>query len=236
MGYPRLASFLNSDDNFLICRRFGVLHNRVMLYRQDELDQLEAHLMALDAEDADEDPRALMSRKRDDRREDDLVFRARSMTSLQKPMGRNYTSVFNWMYHNAPLCEPEAEFIKHEDDFVALADAQEGGWFDGFVEDILSMMPCRVTRLLFSTPAQRASTADSLVYLYSKRRIDTLVRLLITMLAVALLMAPVVVLFRAEESDAIKIVVVLLFTVFFSVALSMFTKAKRQEVFAATAA
>ncbi|KAK5007432.1 hypothetical protein LTR28_005293 [Elasticomyces elasticus] len=69
MGYPRLASFLNSDDNFLICRRFGVLHNRVMLYRQDELDQLEAHLMALDAEDADEDPRALMSRKRDDRRE-----------------------------------------------------------------------------------------------------------------------------------------------------------------------
>ncbi|KAK4983221.1 hypothetical protein LTR66_008916 [Elasticomyces elasticus] len=158
------------------------------------------------------------------------------MTSLQKPMGRNYTSVFNWMYHNAPLCEPEAEFIKHEEDFVALADAQEGGWFDGFVEDILSMAPCRVTRLLFSSPAQRSSTADPLVYLYSKKRIDTLVRLLITMLAVALLMAPVIVLFRAKESDAIKIVVILLFTLFFSVALSIFTKAKRQEVFAATAA
>lgn len=61
-------------------------------------------------------------------------------------------------------------------------------------------------------------------------------RLIITMLAVALLMAPVVVLFRAEESGAIKIVVILLFTLFFSVALSVFTKAQRHEVFAATAA
>lgn len=71
---------------------------------------------------------------------------------------------------------------------------------------------------------------------YSKRRIDFFVRLLITVLAVALLMAPVVVLFRAEESGGVKILIILLFTLFFSLALSIFTKAARQEVFAATAA
>ena len=71
---------------------------------------------------------------------------------------------------------------------------------------------------------------------YSKRRIDTFVRLIITVLAVALLMAPVVVLFRAEESGAIKILIILLFTLGFSVALSVFTRAQRHELLAATAA
>src|SRR5438045_9704725 len=52
-----------------MCRRYGWLHNRVMLYRQDELQQLEKDLMEMDAADADVDPRALKSRKRDDRRE-----------------------------------------------------------------------------------------------------------------------------------------------------------------------
>lgn len=68
-GYPRLAALLNSDENFLIARRYGLLHARVMLYRQDELHELENELLALDAEDAEVDPRALKSRKRDDRRE-----------------------------------------------------------------------------------------------------------------------------------------------------------------------
>jgi len=74
------------------------------------------------------------------------------------------------------------------------------------------------------------------VHLYSKERIDILVRLVITLLAVSLLMAPVVVLFSVQEQGNIKIAVVLLFTFFVSAALSVFTKAKRHEVFAATAA
>ena len=57
-----------------------------------------------------------------------------------------------------------------------------------------------------------------------------------TFLAVALLLAPVVVLFREEDSGTVKIIVILVFTLFFSLALSMATRAKRAEVFAATAA
>jgi len=90
--------------------------------------------------------------------------------------------------------------------------------------------------MIFSTPEQRVSTSDKLVNLYSKRRIDTFVRLIISMLAVALLIAPTVVLFQAEESNALRIIVILLFTLAFSVALSVFTKAQRHETFAGTAA
>ena len=67
-GYPQLAAFVNSDENFLMCRRFGFLHTRVMLYRQDELASLERQLVLMDEEDVDLDPLALKSRDRDDQR------------------------------------------------------------------------------------------------------------------------------------------------------------------------
>lgn len=54
-----------------MCRRFGFLHSRVLLYRQDELSKLERNLIAMDAEDKDSDNGvALMSRKTDDARPD----------------------------------------------------------------------------------------------------------------------------------------------------------------------
>ncbi|MCJ1365072.1 hypothetical protein MMC16_004192 [Acarospora aff. strigata] len=253
-GYPQLAAFVNSDPNFLMCRRFGFLHSRVLLYRQDELVQLEKELVDLDDEDAELNPKALISREIDDRRQDaprkalihdideklkqydELVLRCQAFTALQRPLTRNYNSFANWMNNKKPLSRSESKFVTHDEDFIALADGQEGGWFDCFVEDFLKVLPCRLSRFLFTSETERRKTDDAYVHLYSKKRLDTLVRLVITLLAVALLMAPVVVLFSVEEHGGIKIGVILLFTFFFSAALSVFTKAKRHEVFAATAA
>ncbi|KAL8742151.1 MAG: hypothetical protein Q9190_005319 [Brigantiaea leucoxantha] len=74
-GYPQLAAFINSDDNFLMCRKFGFLHNRVLLYRQDELVELERDLVEMDELDKDEDPRALKSRQHDNGRDLPLTRR-----------------------------------------------------------------------------------------------------------------------------------------------------------------
>ncbi|KAK7548921.1 hypothetical protein BKA81DRAFT_368412 [Phyllosticta paracitricarpa] len=254
-GYPMLAAMLNSDENFLMCRRYGFLHNRVLLYRQDELRELESRLLALDrmdfrdgnkrflksreADDSRSDVRANLIREIDDklREYDDAVIRARQMASLPHATHRNFQSVFNWMHNKQPLCESENQFTTAEQDVVALVDPKEGGWFDAFIEDyFLPMLPDRLTRLAFSDPAQRRSTTNKETKLYSKHRVDTFARILITMVAVALLMAPVVVLFLQEESGTAKILVILAFTLIFSAALSVFTKAKRHEVFAATAA
>ena len=65
-GYPQLAAFLNSDENFLIARKYGYLRSRVLLYRQDELSVLERDLIALDADDYENRPLALESRKHDE--------------------------------------------------------------------------------------------------------------------------------------------------------------------------
>lgn len=52
-GWPQLAAFQNSKDDLRICRRFGLLHCRLLLMLQAEITELEAKLLKLDKEDAE---------------------------------------------------------------------------------------------------------------------------------------------------------------------------------------
>lgn len=45
-----MAAFLDSDDNFMVYRRFGYVQSRVLLARQEKLRRLEARLEELDEE------------------------------------------------------------------------------------------------------------------------------------------------------------------------------------------
>jgi hypothetical protein len=47
-GYPNLATFLDSDENFSIYRRFGYLQARLLLDKQDELRLLEEELECME--------------------------------------------------------------------------------------------------------------------------------------------------------------------------------------------
>jgi hypothetical protein len=49
LGYRAFASFLASDNSFLIFRHFGVLNARVLLHLQDQIVCLEERLDALDS-------------------------------------------------------------------------------------------------------------------------------------------------------------------------------------------
>lgn len=237
-----------------MCRRFGFLHTRVLLYRQDELRELEDQLVRLDAEDAESEDPILTSRVLDDAQEgsfrkgliqeiddklkeyDELVMRCKDLASLRRTTSRDYNSLANWMYNEKPLSKEESEFIDSKEDFIALCEQEEGGWFDGMIEDLLSKIPCKLTRLLFTTADQRRKSDDKFTRYYSKTRIDLLVRIVICFLAVLVLVAPVVLLFLVQESYAAKVLVLLSFTIFFCICISVFTKAKRHEVFGATAA
>ena len=70
-GFPLVATYLDSDDSFMIYRRFGALHARLLLNKQDELRELEDDLRDMDEQDAkDEDTDIyLMSRTKDNKRE-----------------------------------------------------------------------------------------------------------------------------------------------------------------------
>lgn len=78
---------------------------------------------------------------------DNLVMRIKGSVSLSAVTDRNYSSFSHWILDKKPLSRGETEFLKHRDDFVALADGQEGGWFDGFLENILGYLPRPFTKV-----------------------------------------------------------------------------------------
>lgn len=85
-------------------------------------------------------------------------------------------------------------------------------------------------------PEQRRKTEDDHLHLYSQYRIDVLARLILTIISVILLIVPTTVLFLLPEYRGLKIGLIMIFTLLFSAALSVFTKAKRHEMFAGSAA
>lgn len=62
-GYPNLAAFADSHENFMLYRRFGYLSSRVLLEKQDELRALEEQLDELDDHDTDNNFDRLLKRE-----------------------------------------------------------------------------------------------------------------------------------------------------------------------------
>ena len=50
-GFPRLAGFLNSDESFMVYRRFGYVFARLLLAKQDDIRRLEGLLNGMDKQD-----------------------------------------------------------------------------------------------------------------------------------------------------------------------------------------
>lgn len=69
-GYPKQAAFADSDESFMIYRRFGYIHARLLLHRQDELRELGEELEEMDKKDhkTDDGRRCLASRETDESR------------------------------------------------------------------------------------------------------------------------------------------------------------------------
>ncbi|KAI4099616.1 MAG: hypothetical protein L6R37_005888 [Teloschistes peruensis] len=92
-GYPTLAAYMNSSDNFLMCRRFSFLQTRVLLYRQDELAEMEDTLLNMDDEDKDLEPLALQSRRLDGDRTEE-PSRASLIEKIDSKLKQYGTSMF----------------------------------------------------------------------------------------------------------------------------------------------
>ena len=55
---------MDSDENFTICRRFGFIHSRLLLYKQDQLREMEEDLRNIDQRDSnDEDTKNCLGQR-----------------------------------------------------------------------------------------------------------------------------------------------------------------------------
>lgn len=80
-------------------------------------------------------------------------MRVKEMASLPKATRRNYASVCTYLTDEQPISQNEIKLFMNDVDFVALFEEDESKAVDGFVEDILSMIPCRRltrVRMLFN--------------------------------------------------------------------------------------
>ncbi len=94
---------------------------------------------------------------------------------------------------------------------------------------------------IFITEELRHKTDNIRIHYYAPRRVDTLVNLIITAIIFILLVVPVVLLCEMAEAGGSaspigSIGVLVVFTLLFGLATCALTSAKRQELFAASAA
>ena len=88
-GYPNLAIFNDSDEKFMIYRRFGYLQSRLILVKQDELRLLEQKLDAVDKADMYDYPDRLLKRCTDapgisDDEKSSIVMRKALINEIEK--------------------------------------------------------------------------------------------------------------------------------------------------------
>jgi hypothetical protein len=93
---------------------------------------------------------------------------------------------------------------------------------------------------MFSTKEVCEKTGDKRIYYYSQTRIAKLVALIITFTIFILLVLPIFAMYKlttlGHRSTVQTVVVLVVFTLLFVAAMSLLTRAKRHELFAASAA
>jgi hypothetical protein len=172
-GYPRVAAFNASEQNFMLYRGFSCVHARLLLNMQAGIQMLESELDTLDRDhlafgddtrlksydvdvDACEKEKKEGERTRDDVLEDlrikvsqydELLIKARELVAFQRPTDRDYRSVRNWHEQAAPLVGEDQEFLLWKEDIVTLRHGREWASFDGLVEEMLHKFDCPLIRV-----------------------------------------------------------------------------------------
>ncbi|KAF2849077.1 hypothetical protein T440DRAFT_452894 [Plenodomus tracheiphilus IPT5] len=267
-GYPRLAAFNASEQNFMLYRSFSCVHARLLLHLQASIQALESELDSLDrlhaqtAEgrsrlvswdndvEACEDEKAEGLRTRDDILEelrvkvnqyDELLIKAREIVGFQRPSSRDYRSVRNWFHNVGPVIDEDQDYLSWKEDIITLRHGREWAGFDGLVEELLHKLDGLLIRYIFCTPSQTRKSTDPKTYYFSPSRVSKLVNLIITLVIFCLLAAPVLSMYHlstlaTHEAIFAAIGMLMVFTLLFAAAMAALTKARRHELFAASAA
>lgn len=265
-GYPRFAAFLDSDDDFLIFRRFGYLQARLLLEKQACLSLLEEQLDEFDNEEdwqSGSRIRWLSSIRRRDLDDSDdarkcrdlleriertfceystLLTAAQQMRGFERPSEKDYKSVKAYEWNERPIVEDEAEWLRWKEDLVALKPKKEPDRLERTIEAILGKIDCKFIRNLFVSKEPAQKTNSRFVHYYSPKHIQRLVTALMSIAISILLVLPITICYfivtnvGGNKAYGGCIGVLLFFTLIFSIFMILFSSAKRHEILATTSA
>ncbi|CAD6583884.1 MAG: hypothetical protein ASARMPRED_001538 [Alectoria sarmentosa] len=247
-GYPRMAACQACDANFSIYRKFGWLHNRVLLHLQAELAKLEFDLQMMDDNQAEsrefKERVGLMSDGREKARKketlteiktklaeyDDLVFRLQKKNTMKSPTRGNQSSVMRRACTDLVLME--ADWTFRTEDLVALADdAAEQSWFNYVMHYAWILAPRLFTSIFRSRERRITTGALPFLHIMSPTRSDAFYRAILTVIGTAIVLGPIS---YPSLLSRNPILTIYASTLGFSIFCAVFTKASRDQVFAAT--
>ncbi len=153
--YSGLDRFINSVDQFMVCRRFGALHARLILQRQDDLMHLEQQLQELDEgmkviEKKLSQYSELMADERVRIRLiqlDPMISSMMSLTQTPMPSARRYRNVREYLVQGPPIHMDHSEvrgtrWAEYESVVKnLLMEPEIAPWLDGPVDQDWSGRP-----------------------------------------------------------------------------------------------
>jgi hypothetical protein len=145
----------------------------------------------------------------------------------ETPDSTRITSLCNWTQGNKPLVQEEQKFLCDWNDLIGPRDPADTGGLHLLLE--------RASYSVFGCGHDRRKSIDPNVRYTNVGKMTTITRWTTTVLAVATLIVPVVVLYKVG-TVAKRLVAISAFTSVFSSMLAAFTQSRNYEIFAATAA
>lgn len=250
-GYPSLAAFMSADKDFTMFRSFSRLHTRLLLHKQDELTELEQRLDELDQADSkvapyllitnrdvsgDTERRALLSEIEIKLNEYNKLLEAlMNHQERPEPNEAQIRSVRNWVDGKRPIVYSETTFLNDRSDLKRSKHTVESGGLESLLDSLSTWPYLRGICKLFSLLDTSGRSSDPKVKIIRLSRLVAVSRALNTLLAIATLVAPIVVLYLVKPIPK-RLFVIAAFTVVFSSALCWLTSSRNYEIFSATAA
>jgi hypothetical protein len=146
-------------------RRFGKLHARMLLYKENELTELEKKLDKLDSEiggsdeiqwqhtcrpiEEDESKLYYLMKEIQDKlvEYDDLLLKDFALRDLPQPRRCNHQSLFDYIYNYKPLAKGAYDNIFHVEDFVTPKNSPVDTCFDDYIRSALQLPPFSALRV-----------------------------------------------------------------------------------------
>lgn len=226
-------------------RGFGRLHARILLFKQDEIIELEQKLQNLD--DIEANAYHLTSR-----RDDQASQRSQMLSDIEKKLvdydqflnlyygnierqaskTANVRSLSRWLDGNKPLALQESTFLDDWDDLISPRNIGDRGGFDFLIEKLATALDkIGLGKLLTA----KDKSDDNHVVLFTTPRVVAVTQVLTTFLAVIILTGPVIALYRVKKMS-IRLSIITICTGLFASVVRSFPQSRTIEVFSATAA
>ncbi|KAN0119645.1 hypothetical protein V8E51_001853 [Hyaloscypha variabilis] len=261
-GHAKVATLMSHHSELAIFRRFSKLNFQNLLYLQAELTHLEANLKKLVDRDVQNPNRQQYSRdwwflaqnddEHDDREQWDKFLQIRDklkeynehlaqavfLDSLKAPNKYDHAFIARWFTHektgNYPLLGIDWQiWSKDSTDLITIHRRAPYSPFSRHLAK--TIIPYLHSRIFWRWKKHADPESGTGLCHYEDRKVERVVDILVTVLASLIPIASILILyFVANTLDRLAITVA--FTGIFAFSLTVTTRARRVEVFAATSA